>query len=114
MLVSIAMPLLGNATLEIPEPGDLPAGGRAWVLLALFSMLMGLLVALLVLTITRRVYRRYARGKKYPTTASHAQTSPWAEAGRRAAPVGARSAPTAPPTTGDGDPADDQGGEELS
>ncbi len=114
MLASIAMPLLGNAPLEIPEPGDLPASGRAWVLLALFSILMGLLVALLLLTVTRRVYRRYARGKKYPTTASHAQASPWAEAGKRATPVDAHSAPSAPPPTGEEDPDGDQGGEELS
>lgn len=87
MLATIAMTMLGNTPVEIPEPGDLPASGRAWVLLALFSMLMGLLVALLLLTVTRRVYRRYARGKRHPTIASHALTSPWAEAGKRATPI---------------------------
>lgn len=99
--------VLALAPVEVPEPGDLPAAGRAWVLLAIFGLLMGLLVALLLVTVARRGLRRYSKGggesggggakegdgRSGVNVPSHARSSPWSEAGRRAAPLRADEPP---------------------
>ncbi len=83
----ILVRLTAEAEIEPVVPGELPAAGRAWIVLAVFGLAMGLLIALLVLTIGRRSYRRYARGPQSVSPPSHTQASPWAEAGRRADPA---------------------------
>ncbi|MCA9282935.1 MAG: hypothetical protein H6812_04870 [Phycisphaeraceae bacterium] len=78
--------LLAEMAPETPEPGELPAAGRAWIVLAIFALLMGLLITLLIITLGRRSYRRYARRHQIDPTPSHIRASAWSEAGKRAAP----------------------------
>jgi len=84
-LLSILPRLLAEAPVETPSPGELPAAGRAWLILAIFALLMGLLITLLIITLGRRSYRRYARQQQVDPTPTHKRASAWSVAGERAA-----------------------------
>lgn len=96
--------LIAEVQVEPSVPGELPTAGRAWIVLAVFGLAMGLLIALLVLTIGRRSYRRYARGPRQGAAPSHKQASPWSEAGRRAAPGEPDPEPDDPDADSEPDP----------
>lgn len=84
---SILPRLLAEIEVDPAIPGELPPAGRAWIVLAVFGLAMGLLIAMLILTIGRRSYRRYAKGPTPSGLPSYTRASPWSEAGKRASPA---------------------------
>lgn len=71
--------------------GAMPGEARAWTLMGILAMALGMLVMLMGLTLAvmlRRRRRRLLAGKA--ETATSREVDPWAEAGRRTAPPSAQ------------------------